>query len=139
MLVYFIRRKTGKKYLSCNRSGKNLSSRLAVWEFRKGYSMRSRALELKRDQILALIAEDFKRKYNSTVSGFLWSLLVPIFSGIIYCFVFWYNAAFQCPEPPVVSVERNIFSAILRFADDDVFYQQKKACVRMAQVCFSMR
>ena len=50
--------------------------------------MLSRALELKRDQILVLIAKDFKWKYNSTVSGFLWSLLVPIFFSIIYYFVF---------------------------------------------------
>lgn len=50
--------------------------------------MLSRLYELKRDQILVLIAKDFKLKYNSTALGFLWSLLVPMFSSIIYYFVF---------------------------------------------------
>ena len=43
---------------------------------------------LKRDQILVLIAKDFKLKYNSTALGFAWSLIVPIFTSLIYFFVF---------------------------------------------------
>ena len=60
--------------------------------------MLSRALELKRDQILVLIAKDFKLKYNSTALGFLWSLLVPIFSSIIYYFVFGVLLRFHIPN-----------------------------------------
>ena len=45
-------------------------------------------LTLKRDQIWVLIAKDFKLKYNSTALGFLWSLLVPMFTSIVYYFVF---------------------------------------------------
>jgi len=48
----------------------------------------SRAFILKRDQIWVLIAKDFKLKYNSTALGFLWSLLVPMFTSIVYYFVF---------------------------------------------------
>ncbi len=43
---------------------------------------------LKRDQILVLIAKDFKLKYNSTALGFLWSIIVPFFTSIVYYFVF---------------------------------------------------
>ena len=43
---------------------------------------------LKRDQILVLIAKDFKLKYNSTALGFAWSMIVPFFTSLIYYFVF---------------------------------------------------
>lgn len=43
---------------------------------------------LKRDQILVLIAKDFKLKYNSTALGFAWSLIVPLLTSVIYYFVF---------------------------------------------------
>ena len=49
----------------------------------------TRTFELKRDQILVLIAKDFKLKYNSTALGFAWSLIVPIFTSLIYFFVFY--------------------------------------------------
>lgn len=48
----------------------------------------TRAFILKRDQILVLIAKDFKLKYNSTALGFAWSLIVPIFTSLIYYLVF---------------------------------------------------
>lgn len=48
----------------------------------------TRNFELKRDQILVLIAKDFKLKYNSTALGFVWSMIVPIFTSIVYFFVF---------------------------------------------------
>ncbi len=41
-----------------------------------------------RDQIWVLIAKDFKLKYNATAIGFLWCLLVPFFTTLIYYFVF---------------------------------------------------
>ena len=50
--------------------------------------MLTRAFILKRDQILVLIAKDFKLKYNSTALGFAWSLIVPIFTSLIYYLVF---------------------------------------------------
>lgn len=35
-----------------------------------------------------LIAKDFKLKYNATAIGFLWCMLVPFFTTLIYYFVF---------------------------------------------------
>lgn len=48
----------------------------------------TRSFRLKLDQIRVLIAKDFKLKYNSTALGFFWSLLVPIFTSVVYYFVF---------------------------------------------------
>ena len=58
----------------------------------------SRELSLKRDQILVLIAKDFKLKYNSTALGFLWSLLVPTFTSMVYYFVFGIMIRFDAPN-----------------------------------------
>ena len=58
----------------------------------------SRRFILKRDQILVLIAKDFKLKYNSTVLGFLWSLLVPTMSSAVYYFVFGEIMRFDVPN-----------------------------------------
>ncbi len=44
--------------------------------------------KLIRDQIWVLIAKDFKLKYNATAIGFLWCMLVPFFTTLIYYFVF---------------------------------------------------
>lgn len=48
----------------------------------------SRQLRLRIDQVYVLIVKDFKLKYNATALGFLWSLLVPAFTSIVYYFVF---------------------------------------------------
>lgn len=48
----------------------------------------SRSFQLKRDQVWVLIAKDFKLKYNSTALGFIWSLLVPAATSVVYYFVF---------------------------------------------------
>ncbi len=45
-------------------------------------------MELARDQIMVLVAKDFKVKYNSTAIGFFWSLLVPLCMSFTYYFVF---------------------------------------------------
>lgn len=45
-------------------------------------------LKLIRDQIWVLIAKDFKLKYNATAIGFVWCMLVPLFTTLIYYFVF---------------------------------------------------
>ena len=58
----------------------------------------SRNLILKRDQIWVLIAKDFKLKYNSTALGFLWSLLVPTFTSMVYYFVFGIMMRFDAPN-----------------------------------------
>ena len=48
----------------------------------------SNKLKLCRDQIRVLVLKDFKLKYNSTALGFLWSLLVPALTSVVYYFVF---------------------------------------------------
>ena len=48
----------------------------------------STQLRLYRDQIRVLVLKDFKLKYNSTALGFLWSLLVPALTSVVYYFVF---------------------------------------------------
>ena len=60
--------------------------------------MLSRAWELKRDQMWSLIMKDFKLKYDSTALGFVWSLLVPIFSSLIYFLVFGLMVRFRVPN-----------------------------------------
>ena len=45
-------------------------------------------VQLKFDQVYVLVAKDFKLKYNSTALGFLWSLLVPTLTSVVYYFVF---------------------------------------------------
>ena len=57
-----------------------------------------RNLILKRDQIWVLIAKDFKLKYNSTALGFLWSLLVPTLTSVVYYFVFGIMIRFDAPN-----------------------------------------
>ncbi|MBE6358102.1 MAG: hypothetical protein E7057_02510 [Lentisphaerae bacterium] len=63
--------------------------------------MLSRKWELKRDQVYVLVSKDFKLKYNSTALGFLWSLLVPVFSSVIYYFVFGIMMRFNAPNYPL--------------------------------------
>lgn len=58
----------------------------------------SRAFILKRDQVWVLIAKDFKLKYNSTALGFLWSLLVPTLTSVVYYFVFGVMMRFDAPN-----------------------------------------
>ena len=41
-----------------------------------------------KDQIRALVSKDFKLKYNSTALGFVWSILVPALTSVVYYFVF---------------------------------------------------
>ena len=45
-------------------------------------------IRLYRDQIRVLVLKDFKLKYNSTALGFMWSLLVPALTSVVYYFVF---------------------------------------------------
>lgn len=47
-----------------------------------------RQFVLAKDQISVLVSKDFKLKYNSTALGFVWSLIVPVFTSIMYYFVF---------------------------------------------------
>lgn len=58
----------------------------------------TRSFQLKLDQIRVLIAKDFKLKYNSTALGFFWSLLVPIFTSVVYYFVFGIMLRFNAPN-----------------------------------------
>lgn len=48
----------------------------------------SRQFILKRDQIAVLIAKDFKLKYDSTVLGFLWSVIIPLLMSGVFFIVF---------------------------------------------------
>ncbi len=60
--------------------------------------MLSRSFILARDQIWVLIAKDFKLKYNSSALGFLWSLLVPTLTSVVYYFVFGVMVRFDAPN-----------------------------------------
>ncbi len=60
--------------------------------------MLSRSFILARDQIGVLISKDFKLKYNSSALGFLWSLLVPTFTSVVYYFVFGVMMRFDVPN-----------------------------------------
>lgn len=48
----------------------------------------SRTLELKRDQIMVLVAKDFKLKYDATALGMLWAMIIPLLMSAVYYFVF---------------------------------------------------
>lgn len=63
-----------------------------------GASTRTRSFRLLFDQIYVLIAKDFKLKYNSTALGFLWSLLVPAMTSVVYYFVFGIMMRFDTPN-----------------------------------------
>ena len=60
--------------------------------------MAKRSFILARDQVMVLIAKDFKLKYNSTALGFLWSLLVPTMTSLVYYFVFGVMMRFDVPN-----------------------------------------
>ncbi len=60
--------------------------------------MVKRSFILARDQVMVLIAKDFKLKYNSTALGFLWSLLVPTMTSLVYYFVFGVMMRFDVPN-----------------------------------------
>lgn len=60
--------------------------------------MISHILQLKVDQISILIAKDFKLKYNATALGFVWSLMMPALTSIIYYFVFGVMMRFNAPN-----------------------------------------
>lgn len=47
-----------------------------------------REVQLKIDQISVLIAKDFKLKYDSTVLGFFWSLIIPLLMSCVFYLVF---------------------------------------------------
>ena len=53
---------------------------------------------LYKDQIRVLVMKDFKLKYNSTALGFLWSLLVPALTSVVYYFVFGIMLRFNAPN-----------------------------------------
>ena len=58
----------------------------------------SRKFVLMRDQVWVLIAKDFKLKYNSTALGFVWSLLMPAVTSLVYFFVFGIMMRFSAPN-----------------------------------------
>lgn len=58
----------------------------------------SRKFVLMRDQVLVLVAKDFKLKYNSTVLGFVWSLLMPAITSLVYFCVFGIMMRFSAPN-----------------------------------------
>ena len=57
-----------------------------------------RECRLKIDQVLVLVSKDFKIKYNATALGFLWSILVPLFTSCVYYFVFGVMMRFDTPN-----------------------------------------
>lgn len=67
----------------------------------------TRTLQLKRDQILVLVSKDFKLKYNSTALGFAWSLIVPLFSSLIYFFVFGIMMRWRAENYPLYLISGN--------------------------------
>lgn len=58
----------------------------------------SQAFQLRLDRIWVLVAKDFKLKYNSTALGFLWTLLVPTLTSVVYYFVFGIMMRFKAPN-----------------------------------------
>lgn len=60
--------------------------------------MLSKTIKLKIDQIAVLVAKDFKLKYNATALGFVWSLMMPAITSLIYYFVFGIMMRFDAPN-----------------------------------------
>ena len=44
----------------------------------------SSSLRLAKDQIEVLVAKNFKIKYNSSLLGFAWCIVVPVLMSVIY-------------------------------------------------------